>query len=285
MRKMIVECRKILYPPMVMLSTLVIVISCLLSSCYVDSNYKSYTVMEIFFSPMRQEILSHIDMNWLTVWAGGINGWAQLILPAALSIGYLFVLSEERGSSALRQLLLRENNRSYCASKVFTAMLAGGITLLFACITYGVICYAAFPSLSCYQAEEVKEYMASYFSGGIGVFIAKQLIRTFLYGIFMNVFAVVLSIYMTDKYILVCLPMMLNYGWKQFVTSGQMVAMERGSNKLNQLLATISPSNILVQKWDKTQVGTIGLMLFLYAIALLLFINKMKRGRDRIGVA
>lgn len=285
MKKMIVECRKILYPPMVTLSTLVIVISCLLSSCYVDSNYKSYTVMEIFFSPMRQEILSHIDMNWLTVWAGGINGWAQLILPAALSIGYLFVLSEERGSSALRQLLLRENNRSYCASKVFTAMLAGGITLLLAYITYGVICYVAFPSLSCYQTEEVKEYMASYFSGGIGVFIAKQLIKTFLYGIFMNVFAVILSIYMTDKYILVCLPMMLNYGWKQFVTSGQMVAMERGSNKLNQLLATISPSNILVQKWDKTQVGTIGLMLFLYAIALLLFINKMKRGRDRIGVA
>ena len=101
----------------------------------------------------------------------------------------------------------------------------------------------------------------------------------------MNIFAVILSIYMTDKYILICLPMMINYVWKQFITRGQMVAMERDGNILNQLLSMANPSNILIQKWDKTQVGTIGLMLFMYIIAAFLFVRKMKKGRAQASVA
>lgn len=87
------------------------------------------------------------------------------------------------GSGALRQLLLRENDRSYCMSKVIAAMLAGGITLLIANIVYGIICYAAFPSLSCYPAEDVSEYIASQFSEGIPVFVINYIIKTFLYGV------------------------------------------------------------------------------------------------------
>ena len=285
MNKVVVECRKIGYSAIGMFSILIIIISFLLGSCYMDSDYRSYTVIEMFFLPKRQEVLSNIEMNWLTIWANSINGWVPLILPAALSIGYLFVLSEERESGALRQLLLRENDRSYCISKVIAAMLAGGITLLIANIVYGIICHAAFPSLSCYPAEDVSEYIASQFSEGIPVFVINYIIKTFLYGVLMNIFAVVLSIYMTDKYILICLPMMIHYGWKQFITRGQMVAMERDGNILNQLLSMANPSNILIQKWDKTQVGTIGLMLFMYIIAVFLFVRKMKKGRGQASVA
>ena len=109
MNRVVVECRKIGYSAIGMFSVLIIIISFLLGSCYMDSDYRSYTVIEMFFLPKRQEVLSNIEMNWLTVWANSINGWVPLILPAALSIGYLFVLSEERESGALRQLLLREN--------------------------------------------------------------------------------------------------------------------------------------------------------------------------------
>ena len=139
MNRVVVECRKIGYSAIGMFSVLIIIISFLLGSCYMDSDYRSYTVIEMFFLPKRQEVLSNIEMNWLTVWANSINGWVPLILPAALSIGYLFVLSEERESGALRQLLLRENDRSYCMSKVIAAMLAGGITILIANIVYGII--------------------------------------------------------------------------------------------------------------------------------------------------
>ena len=190
MNRVVVECRKIGYSAIGMFSVLIIIISFLLGSCYMDSDYRSYTVIEMFFLPKRQEVLSNIEMNWLTVWANSINGWVPLILPAALSIGYLFVLSEERESGALRQLLLRENDRSYCMSKVIAAMLAGGITLLIANIVYGIICYAAFPSLSCYPAEDVSEYIASQFSEGIPVFVINYIIKTFLYGVLMNIFAV-----------------------------------------------------------------------------------------------
>jgi hypothetical protein len=46
-----------------------------------------------------------------------------------------------------------------------------------------------------------------------------------------------------------------------------------------------NPSNILIQKWDKTQVGTIGLMLFMYIIAVFLFVRKMKKVRGQASVA
>lgn len=166
MNRVVVECRKIGYSAIGMFSVLIIIISFLLGSCYMDSDYRSYTVIEMFFLPKRQEVLSNIEMNWLTVWANSINGWVPLILPAALSIGYLFVLSEERESGALRQLLLRENDRSYCMSKVIAAMLAGGITFTNCeyCIWHHMLCgISIFIMLSCRRCFGI--YSKSIFGG------------------------------------------------------------------------------------------------------------------------
>ena len=74
MNKVVVECRKIGYSAIGMFSILIIIISFLLGSCYMDSDYRSYTVIEMFFLPKRQEVLSNIEMNWLTIWANSING-------------------------------------------------------------------------------------------------------------------------------------------------------------------------------------------------------------------
>ena len=78
MNRVVVECRKIGYSAIGMFSVLIIIISFLLGSCYMDSDYRSYTVIEMFFLPKRQEVLSNIEMNWLTVWANSINGWVHV---------------------------------------------------------------------------------------------------------------------------------------------------------------------------------------------------------------
>lgn len=285
MNQILVECKKAIHLPVLLFSSVIIVISSLLSTCYIDADAKKYSILEAMLGTNRLKILPNVELNWLSVWACGLSGWTKIILPTVLAAGYLIVLSEERGNGAQRMMLLRENNRSYCRAKIFAAMVSGGVTLLLAEILFGIICYADFPAISGYSADLMTEYRKIAFPQGVGVFLFSKLLRDFIYGVFLSWFAVFTAVFLTDRYIVVCLPMMIHYGWVQVISSCTLTAMEHENDKLMRLFSTVNPDNLLQKQWDITQGWTIALMLLLYVIAYLLFLKIMKGRRDYYGVS
>ncbi len=271
MKKIKCEISKIFYFPLFIVSCVGIVVVCLLSECYVDGSNRVYTVIEMMIDGANIDMLNYIGLNSLEVWKTGLGVWSYLLLPLLLSIGYLSVLATERQSGAIRQVLIREDNFSYCLSKIVSACLYSGVLLAVGYILYGLIVWGFFPSLSLYNEEEVAMYLEYSMPDGVTWFVAKRIIGIFLYGIFLNFYAVGVAIFSGDRYILMCLPMMLSYIYSQAVTKIEYDAFSRNDFVFADKLQSLRLENIIDIRPGMPWVCTLLLMVIAFIVLLGLF--------------
>lgn len=186
MRSLLSEMKKNLYFPLLCLSCLGIVGICLLSECYMGENGKAYTIIEMICNMNREAMLENISLNRIEIWRIGLGLWTRLLLPCLLSVGYLYSLTGERECGALRLLLIRENNVRYSFYKIVSAMLCGGVVLFVGYAIFGLIVIFCFPSLDAYSTSEITDYVNLNMPDGVTVFIMKQCLNLFLYGVSLN---------------------------------------------------------------------------------------------------
>ena len=280
MRNLQNEIKKNLYFPLLCLSCLGIVGICLLSECYIGENGKSYTIIEVICSMKREAMLENISLNRLEIWRTGLGLWARLLLPCLLSVGYLYSLSGERDSGALRLLLIRESNVRYSFSKIVSAMFCGGMVLLVGYTLFGLIVFFCFPSLDAYPANEIIDYINLNMPKGVSVFVVKQFMNLFLYGVSMNLLATGISLFFMDKYILLSLPIMLHYAWGQIMQKITLTAFEVENFELAEKIQMLQMDNLLQAQWNASWCITLGIMMALYVFLFLLFCIVLKKRGD-----
>lgn len=284
MKKIKCEISKIFYFPLFAASCAGIVLVCLLSECYIDtSSFRGYTVIEMMIGGMDVNMLDHIELNSIEVWKAGLGTWVSLLLPLLLGAGYLSVLSVERQSGAIRQVLIRENNFSYCLSKLVSASVYAGVLLTTGYLLYGVVVFASFPPLSVYQGDMAAMYMEMNMSDGILWFVIKRIAGIFLYGVFLSFYAVGVSIFAVDRYILLCLPMMLNYIYSQALTKIEYDAFSRNDFAFADRLRYLRPENIIRTGANLAWSATLLWMLFLFLVLLGLFCFVLGKRGDSGG--
>lgn len=245
MQNIMSEIKKSLYIPFFIVSCTGVVLACLLSDGYTSAGGKSYTIIELFLFVGREVMLTDIFLNRYEIWIKGIGTWTQLLLPFLLSIGYLYVISSEKLTGMNRLILIRENNFKYSVSKVVAAILCGGVIMLAGYIIFGLIVYAKFPSIYEYSIDNLNAYVGLRQGFHEAFFCFKRCIGVFLYGMCTNIFAYLVSIIFTDKYILLCLPIMLKYICGQAVGKIEIDAMNKGQDTLLNLCAVLRVENIL----------------------------------------
>lgn len=284
MQSILCEIKKSMYFPFFLLSCLGTAFVCLLSEGFVSASGKSYMILELLLFLRKDAMLSDISLNRYDIWVQGIGTWTQLLLPFLLSIGYLYVISGERLSGAERFLFVRESHLKYSVSKTVSAMMSGGAIMLAGYLVFGLIVYAGFPAIQEYSAEQLGAYMEMNPGFSEGLFCIRRCIAAFLYGMCVNVFAYLAAIFFTDRYILLCLPLMLKYLLGQAVMKIEMNAMSQGKEKLLNICSGLRMENVMGINASAYWWGTLLILFGVYAGGLCLNIALLKKRGDGFGL-
>lgn len=283
MQNIVTEIKKSLYLPFFTLSCFGVVLVCLLSEGYTSLGGKNYTIMELLLFLSKDAMLTDISLNRYEIWMKGIGTWTQLLLPFLLSIGYLYVISNEKLTGMHRLILVRENNLRYSISKTISAMLSGGIIMFVGYVVFGAIIFIKFPSIQEYPADYFNMYMESFYGSQEFLWGLNRCIDIFLYGMCINVFAYFVSIIFVDKYILLCLPIMIKYIWGQTVLKIEMNAINTGQDALLNLCSGLRIENILSINQSVFWWMTLLLVFVIYMGGFCLNLYLLKKKGSEVG--
>lgn len=214
MRCIRTEFHKCVYFPFFLLNIFGSFALCLSAIAEYDYNGKSLTIFELIRTGTAG---SSIDTSNLMLWKQGGSGWLSLLLPVLSTAGYLLILSSERNSGEMGSMLIRMGNFRFVTAKITGGALAGGIGFTCGYALFGLLIYLTTPAFSGFSSEEQMILLAGSGTSHIATFILFRLIGCMAYGMAVSVFGIGVSIVFRDKYMLVCLPFLLNYIYAQML--------------------------------------------------------------------
>lgn len=271
--KIKLELKKIIYIPYIVVETIGIILLCFIATGEKDMSGNQISILSLMF----QERWGYTDISKsaLALWQAGIGGWLVVFAPMLLSMGYILLISEERRNGQIRFHILRSGNWKYCISKLCSGALAGGIVFLVGYALFGLLMLVRFPSIRNFSAEEQEIILMG---SNISVVIIKKLIGAFLYGMFGSVFGIGVAIVFRDKYMLVCLPFMINYIYQQILTKMATDAIAAEAYERLTWIETFRPENIMNISFGWNWFLSVILMLAIYAVLSVIFYRCVKRG-------
>ena len=274
MRNIRIEVQKILHLPYLLLGVVGIIALCLTATGDMDAGGSQ---ISIFLLIIRPEV-TNTPHTAFELWRAGIGGWLIVFAPMLLTVGYMISLSGERQNGQIRFVLMRSGKLRYCISKVCGGALAGGIIFLIGYAVFGLLMMIRFLSLSTLPVEEQEFYLMG---STLEVEVVKRLIGAFLYGITGSLFGIGVAIVFRDKYMLICLPFMINYIYQQVLgklTSDCIVAEKY---EKATWIETMRPESIMNISGSVTWLIPFVVMLVIYIVWIGVFYLSMKIGEEQ----
>lgn len=271
------ELKKYCYLPYTILVVLGVI--CLGFANTVDSGTTEIqlTVFHLLLQVISGEKVQSIFHSALLLWKSSLSGWMVVFAPLLLTLPYIGVLSEERQNGLVQFELIRSGNLRYCVSKILSGALYGGLVFTVSYATLGSVFSLVFPSISTFSSEEQVIFIQS----SVTVYILKLLFGSFVYGIFASIFGIGVAIFFRDKYMLWCLPFMLNYIYQQMIMKA-VGKMYVSNVELAQRMDAFLPYQIANLFMNRYWIEVLLVIMGAYIGLMLLFYQKVKR-RKWIG--
>lgn len=261
------ELKKTLDSPATVIMMFAAAAACTLSVAYIDTDSRQRTVLSLLIEQDAELLLSDTRFQWMEMWRLGFGSWTYILFPLLLTGGYLHMLSEERSCGGTRFFLVREGRVPYCIGKTVSIMISGGVILLGGYLIYGLITVLGFPGFSLHSLTDIT----------VAGYILCRLGRTFLYGMMVGIFGYLVSVYCTEKYIVLCFPMMLSYVYSSVYDriEQQLIAGEKW--KLQEYFQIFRISNLVDGVDMKSRLCTLLCVLVWYLLGMLLFIHRIRK--------
>lgn len=272
------EVKKNILQPGSLLLLLAIPFLCMVSGCYLDDTGKEYTVFEMIIRLKDMDVAAIMELNQVAVWKAGLGIWFFLFIPCLLTAGYMITLSAERKSGNIRFVLIREGRLRYCISKLTGLALTGGMLLVAGYGIYGCLTALLFPPLSSYSDELRWSYLEMTGIDNIQIYIIGRLLGVFLYGVGVSVFGAFVSIYFRDRYMLMCIPLLINYIYTQMILKAEIDRLE--DFEFGKTINRFRLENLLDVKWNTDWYVTLIYVLSLYLVCFILFYFYISERRD-----
>lgn len=247
MRRIILEVKKNLYFPFAILSTLGVLIMCMLGELYVDDVGTSYTVLSVIVNANEIGICDKVELNWLQAWEAGIGNWFSLLIPLLVSLGFLVTTSTEKKKGVSKILIQKQGNYSYCTCKIGGVFFTGGTLLLVGYVLYGILLLPFFSMPYNFTNEVLQSYygdsrMVSEF---LCLYIIVKIVGIFLYGGMNASIGLCVSLFFSDKYILMCSPMLLKYIYSQILLKLEIDNITQNKKIVYMILEVLRLENII----------------------------------------
>ena len=262
------ELRKNLYIPVYLISSVLVTVVCSLSIGFESSNGIRYSVAEIVLFADKELIISNGELDRYSIWYNGLSGYGTILFPLLIGIGFMYVISAERKNGTNRLMLIRSNSLKYCVSKTVAAVLSSGIILLTGYVLYGIIVYLKFPA--------PVDFEELYGMGEIQAVLIR-LLRTFGYGGYISVIPISVSMFFNDRYILMCLPLIVKY-----VIDQSALKLLITSTTMSSIVNTFSMERIIM---DPEGFSFVNMAFYIGLLVLITIAMKIiVKGRDGYGL-
>lgn len=195
----------------------------LLGNVSIDVNKVGHNVIDIvinYSTPELRDIFID-EINVKSIIFRGSSGYLWMFAPVLAGLPLIPLLCAERKNKAMRYELCRVGKNKFVISKLISASLSGGMVMAFG---YGIFClivYLIVPDKGApagvlpeflEMTAEIHPWMATvYLKYGFAVIVAMKLLLFFAYGAVSSMMAYALTSFITNKYIVLCVPYMVNY--------------------------------------------------------------------------
>lgn len=262
------EFKKYCYLPYMLTGVLGIVFLGFVNTVY-DSDGMQVPVFVLMLRFLKEEPVRDISMCGFILWGNAISGWLAVFAPLLLTFSYIAVLSGERQNGLTQFELIRFGNLKYSMTKVVSGALFAGTVFVVGYIMLGLLFAAVFPSLSDFPVGEQEIFIG----GSPVVYVLKKLAGGFFYGMFSGMFGIGVAVWFRDKYMLICLPFLLNYVYQQILQKAVLVRYASGAESAAWLEAFL-PYRIADISISRYWIVPIAVMLVVYAgIAFSFYLN------------
>lgn len=273
-RCMGVQIRKILCNYGFFVGIAFTVVLCLFSEAYVDVlKDVHYSIIALIFHPDRMDLTSTTELCAEYVIRRAASGWITLFVPIIAAFVSVPGICDVRQSKMLRMEIVRTNRNTYNIATALAAVLMGGVAVVLGFLIFFGIVQCFFPSIHTYPAELQEDvYWGSILLGSRTVFqdLAELSLWYFLYGMVWTVPSLFLASFMSNKYLILCIPFMTKYALERLCMSleGLSMANPQAMNyKLLLTARTFHPDAIL-RLQDHS--NSVFVLLIHFAISILL---------------
>lgn len=174
----------------------------------------------IITSMTRGEQLQNINTSFLQVAKNVIGGYVLMFAPMITGITVIPLLCDEQESGMFRFTLFRSSKQQIALGKLLSTLLCGGLVLLVGYVVFLVMIYILLPHGKDYP-EEIRFFYTSAYTYEwkwltalpeqlqYALIILRNLLGVFCYGAVSAGWTYLLSVFMTNRYLIACIPFMV----------------------------------------------------------------------------
>ena len=191
----------------------------LTGSIGVYSDNTRYNVFQLVEDNSREEI-RELGCQAIDAVYRGSSSYLWMFAPVLAGMPLIPLLCAERKNRAMRYELVRVTKKKFAIGKMISALISGGFVISFGYLIYAIVVYVLIPDKG--SAVELADMQILCESGPKGLWdaikvlgypgiIVLKMIMMFLFGAISSIPAYLLSSFITNKYIVLCIPFIINY--------------------------------------------------------------------------
>lgn len=195
----------------------------LLGSAALDINKVSHSVIDIAVNSSKSEYMAAFidEVSVRAIIFRGTGSYLWMFAPVLAGLPLVPLLCAERKNKAMRYELYRTTKNRFVVSKLISACLSGGMVMM---LGYGLFCIAVYILIPFkgMSGNVIPEYMeitaeinpfvaSAYLKYGFGIIVVMKLVLFFAYGAVSAILAYALTSFITNKYLVLCMPYIINY--------------------------------------------------------------------------
>lgn len=233
---------------------------------YTDGMGKEISIFGLLLDRSNEGLLR--VLNVFEIWSSVIATYTSIMYPILVCIGFSFSIYYEK-KGFRRNIFIRKNRGRYCFDKVTGAVISGGMTFFVAYLIIGVLIRFRAVGFLVFFSMESNEFMTC----------LVKLICSFLYGMELSLFFIVVSVFFDDKYELMCLPILIKYLVHIVSDRVLILGMKADSSFfIHVSQVTLNPENIISNySLPIEKVESVGIMIVFYILAICLLNVRIRR--------
>lgn len=203
---------------------------------------KEYTLFDIIFGVADDKVVTESGLVSEEIIIKGINShYYEMFLPLVTVIPFIVGIYGDKKNSITRFQIYRTGKLRYTLGKFMAVLVSGGLITMLGQMIFSLIIYSIFPhgESEMFELNKIILFEESEFCkvlvdriGIMGLYILRFL-RVFLYGAFSTVIAFALSIVIKNRYMVLTIPVVIEYMWEKFI-----------SKSIDAKMYTLLPSSI-----------------------------------------
>ena len=148
---------------------------------------REYMFFEMFYDEVAKRALNEGDISIVQILLSEGRSYLWMFCPIIVGVPSIILGKVER------LVMFRTSKNKYCFSKYISNLFLSGMILVIAYLLFSVCC-AAIANVNCFD-----------------IYFVNKLVSVFFWGIYCAIPSIVISEFVENKYLILCIPFVINY--------------------------------------------------------------------------